>query len=449
MAEVPIWRAGRAQTSLDIRSLTSYRGETVARVHQAPALLIHRAVVELRKTAAAPGEDPAPLWPLIARAGELLADADIGGCSPDEHARLVTLATGAPYSDARRALAELAAGLQGVAAALRWQAPHGDLQAVSTHHVTHPDGKQYAWVPQGQVLGFIAPSNHPAVHLTWVLALAMGWSVLLRPGADDPLTPWRLAQALDAAGFPMARFALLSGGHDLVPAIVAACDRTVAYGGRTLDALIGQDRRVLFNGPGHSKVLVDAPAVADPTATIDFLVDCIVHDGGRKCTCASALVVRGDAESLISTLAERLNAIPLLDPLDPAAQVPAWKDPQAAAQTPPGAVTADGITFVKPGLERCPSPDTAPFGAEVPAPWATAVALPASVDVMPVLHGSLAVSLITADDRLKQACLFDPTIRKVYCGHVPPWYTEPGAPHQGRLSEFLFTSKSHREVSPP
>jgi acyl-CoA reductase-like NAD-dependent aldehyde dehydrogenase len=447
LTEVPIWRAGRAQTSLDIRSLSSYRGETVARVHQAPALLVHRAVAELRRAAAAPGEDPSPLWPVIARAGELLADADIGGCSPDEHARLVTLATGAPYSDTRRSLHELAAALQGVAAALRSQAPAGDTAALSSHRVTHPDGKQYAWVPVGQVLGFIAPSNHPAVHLTWVLALAMGWSALLRPGADDPLTPWRLAQALAAAGFPMERLALLSGGHDLVPAIVAACDRTVAYGGPTLGALIDSDRRVLFNGPGHSKVLVDAPA--KPLELVDFLVDCIAHDGGRKCTCASAIVVRGEAPGLLAALAERLAAVPLLDPLDPAAQVPAWKDPQAAARTPPGAVAVQGITFVPPGLQSCPSPITPPFGAEVPAPWATSVALPAGTDVMPVLRGSLAVTLVTADDRMKQSCLFDPTIRKVYCGRVPPWYTEPGAPHQGRLSEFLFTAKSHREVSAP
>jgi acyl-CoA reductase-like NAD-dependent aldehyde dehydrogenase len=441
--EIPVWRTGRAHTSLDARPLLSYRGEPVAQVHQAPALLAHRAAAELRRHAAVPGEDPAALWPLITRAGELLATAELGGVTPGEHARLVTLATGAPIADTGRALNELAAAMDGIEGALRWQAPGGDLGALRRGRVLHPGGRSFAWAPVGRVMGFIAPSNHPAVHFTWIMALAMGWSVALRPGADDPLTPWRAALALEAAGFPTDRLAILPGGHDLVPALVEACDRTVAYGGATLQTILGHDGRVLFNGPGHSKVLVDAPA--DPLEPVDFLLECIRHDGGRKCTCASAVLVRGAAPGLAEALAARLEAIPLLDPLDPAAQVPAWKDPAAAAATPPGAVTVGGLTFVKPGLSR----SATAFHTEVPAPWATLAELPAGADPMPVLRGSLAVTLLTQDRSVVQSCLCEPAILKVFVGKVPPWHTEPGAPHHGRLSEFLFTSKAYREVHAP
>lgn len=450
MHEVPVWREGRAHKSLESRLLQSYRGEDLARIHTTPALLIHRVVEQLRRAAPGPGEALEERCAAIERAGERLATDELGGLSPSEHARQVTLATGAPIADTTAALAELAAGMRAIRSALSRQVPGGDLSPFATHRVRHPGGWSHAWVPVGQVLGFIAPSNHPAVHLTWVQALAMGWSVALRPGADDPFTPWRLLLALEAAGFPTDRIALLPGGHDLVPALVGACDRTVAYGGPVLATLLAENPRVLFNGPGHSKVFVDLPlaegvAVAD---LADFLVDCIASDGGRKCTCASALLLRGGqgdaaADPLIAAVQDRLAALPLLDPLDPAARVPAWKAQVPSYAT---AVQRDGLRFVQPELRRCADPAAPPFGAEIPAPWATVAS---TTDPLRHLRGSLAVTLLTPDDGLVESCLVDPSILKVFAGPVPPWFTQPGAPHHGRLADFLFTAKAHRKEANP
>lgn len=477
MREIPIWRGGRERTSLDLRVLRDYRGAPLAKVAAAPALLVHRAVAELRAAAEADADLPA-LWDAIAAAGRLLDTARLGGCTPDEHARLVTLATGAPITDSRCALAELARGLVNIRDALAWQAPGGTPEPFLTHRIEPAPGKSCGWVPVGRVLGFIAPSNHPAVHLTWVLALAMGWAVAVRPGADDPFTPWRVLLALREAGFPAERVALLPGGHDLVPALVEHCDRTVAYGGPVLASLLGRDPRVLFNGPGRSKVLVDADAVsraagqppgeparhlprapeagvhaagrtAGPEDPIDFLVDCILHDGGRKCTCASAVLLRGETPGLLEAVADRLNRLPLLDPLDPAARVPAWKDPGAARQTPAEVVEADGLTFVRPALILDVDPADPRFGAELPAPWATAVRLPAGADPLPLLRGSLAVTLLTGDAALVRRCLRETSIQKLFVGPIPPWHTEPGAPHKGRLADFLFTAKAYREAVIP
>ncbi|MEW8979458.1 MAG: aldehyde dehydrogenase family protein [Symbiobacterium sp.] len=516
MQEIPLWRGGRERTSLDVRVLYDYRGGPLARVALAPSLLVHRVAAELR-AAAEPGADLPALWDAIAAAGRLLATAELGGCSPDEHARLVTLATGAPIADSRQALTELASGMLHVRDALRWQTPDGSLEPFLTHRLEPSPGRACGWVPVGRVLGFVAPSNHPAVHLTWVLALAMGWAVAVRPGADDPFTPWRVLLALRAAGFPAERVALLPGGHDLVPALVEHCDRTVAYGGATLAALLGRDPRVLFNGPGRSKVLVDGEAVggtagaqraravgekADgeagetgageavsgaarttgeafsgtpgpaplgngalpsaaraeagpgsaasrPEHPVDFLVDCILHDGGRKCTCASAVLLRGEAPGLLEAVAERLRGLPLLDPLDPAARVPAWKDAAAARRTPAEVVESHGLTFVRPALVLDVDPADPRFGLELPAPWATATQVPPGTDPLPLLRGSLAVTLLSRDRALAGRCLREPSIQKLFVGPIPPWHTEPGAPHKGRLADFLFTAKAHREAVIP
>lgn len=447
MLEIPLWRAGREQASLDTAPLPGYRGAPVAQVHQAPALVAAPAAAALRRAAPPPGEHPGPLWAAIARAGDLFEQAELGGCTPDEYLRLLTLATGTPVHWNGLAMAELAAGLRGIRGALQWQAPGGDLAAFTGGLAARPDGRACVWAPRGRVLAFVAPSNHPAVHLAWVLALAMGYTVAVRPGAADPLTPWRLVLALQAAGFPAGRVALLPGGHDLVPALVEACDRTVAYGGPALGALLGRDARVLFNGPGRSKVLVDAPA--DPVRAAAFLLECIAHHGGRKCTCASAVVVRGRVPGLLEQVAAGLAALPLLEPLDPAARVPAWRAATLVAQTPARAVPAGGLVFAQPELVRCPDPTRPPFGTEVPAPWATAAELPAGADPLPLLRGALAVTLLSRDEALPRACRQEPGINKVYTGLVPPWHSEPGAPHQGLLSEFLFTFKAHREVEIP
>jgi acyl-CoA reductase-like NAD-dependent aldehyde dehydrogenase len=444
--EIPLWRAGGERTSLDVRHLADYRGRPLALVHQAPAAMVGRMAAELRRAAPGPGEDPAARWDAIRRAGALLATGTPGAIGAEEHARLITLATGSPLICAREAVAELSEGLEAITDALRWQAPGGELGHFTGRQVTHPGGGSYAWVPVGQVLGFVAPSNHPAVHLTWVLALAMGWAVLLRPGSEDPFTPWRVLQALAQAGFPTDRVALLAGGHDLVPALTRACDLTVAYGGEGLGHLIAGDARVLFNGPGRSKVLVDGPA--PPDRAVPFLLECILHGGGRKCTCASSVLLRGRSPGLLDGLRDGLRSLPLLDPLDPAARVPAWKGPPSP-NLPAAFVAEGGLTFLQPDLVGCPDPTAPPFGLELPAPWATAAELAAGDDPLPLLRGSQVVTLLTRDRSLREACLLEPSIQKVFTGPIPPWHTRPGAPHHGRLSDFLFTAKYAPEEEMP
>ncbi len=398
--------------------------------------MVSRVAAELRRSRARHALD-ADLWTAIERAGKALVDGAPAGWDAETHAQLLTLSTGTPIRCTRAAVAELGTGLSHIRDALRWQAPGGDPSAFASHRVEHPDGRTYAWAPRGRVLGFIAPSNHPAVHLTWVLALAMGWTVLLKPGNDDPFTPWRILQALGDAGFPVDRVALLPGGHDLVPALVGRCDLTVAYGGEALESLIGRDGRVLFNGPGRSKVLVDGPA--PPELAVPFLLDCILHDGGRKCTCASSVILRGEAPDLLDGLTEALRSLPLLDPLDPEALVPAWKGQPADLSG--GVVSQHGLNFLQPDLLHCPDPTRPPFGLELPGPWATSTSIPSGEDPLPLLRGSQAVTLLSADGALREACLMEPSILKVFTGLIPPWHTEPGAPHHGRLSDFLFTAK--------
>lgn len=453
MPTLPLLRPGGPHVSLDTRALLDYSGAPLAAVSQTPPLLASRSLYELREGA---GEPPGALWPLLRAAGERVASGAVGGETVVQYVERVVRATGAPRRWVAAALAELAAGLIGLDAALARQAPGGDVEAINSGHAGG-----YAWVPRGRVLAVLAPSNHAATHFTWALALALGWRVAVRPGARDPFTPWRLATALLEVGLPPGRLALLPGDHALVPLLVAGADRTVLYGGDALAAEYAGRADVLVNGPGRSRVYVDL-ANAPPLAPLaDFLAECILHDGGRKCTATSALVLRGDAEPLLTAVAERLAAVPLLDPLDRAALVPAWPEPEAAlvaaealaAATDLTAKRRDGprlrrlggATLLAPTLLRCER-DSALFACEWPGPVCTALVLDPTDDPLPWLRGALSLTLVGAPPALQAACLREPSILKVFSGMVPTWHSEPGAPHNGRLSDFLFTAKACKEA---
>jgi acyl-CoA reductase-like NAD-dependent aldehyde dehydrogenase len=444
MLEIPLWYGGRSQTSLDHRTLLDVRGEPLARVHQVPAIRVQIVAQALRAAAAPLDEDPAQRWAAIARAGELLLTASPGGIDAAEHARLVSRSTGAPIRASIAGVAELAGGMRGMAGAMRWQAPGGDIEAFRTRRTTGPDGRRVAWVPVGRVLGVIESSNHPAVQVGWLQALAMGWSVLVRPGSDDPITPWRVFSALVDAGFPADRLAFLSGGHDLVQAFLRASDRMIAYGGDAARNVLGADRRVLFNGPGRSKIFVDGDRAVADDAMLDFLFDGVSHAGGRKCLCTSAIMTRGleGAGPMLDELGRRIAAMPFLDPLDPEAVLPAWKNPTARPPAPAELVASGGFHFVRPTLIRCAPPYGAPFAMELPTVWATSAELAADFDPRAMLHDTLALTLITGDTALVEDCLLEPTIYKVFNGRVPTYYSVIGAPYAGRLSDFLFMSKA-------
>ena len=50
------------------------------------------------------------------------------------------------------------------------------------------------------------PSNSPAVNSLWLPAIALKIPVMIKPGREEPWTPYRLIQAFIAAGCPAEAF---------------------------------------------------------------------------------------------------------------------------------------------------------------------------------------------------------------------------------------------------
>ncbi len=464
---VPVMRGGRFHFSLDRRRLDAYDGRPLAEVHQAPPLLVQALVDEVRRDVSGGTEAALRRLEWLKRAGRLFSRERLLSQTPEQYQTLVVMATGLPLRAVQGAFQYLTEALLGIESAVSRQVPGGEVEAVDRGWSA---AGRHAWVPLGRVLGFGAPNNHPTVHLSWILALALGWGVVVRPGSEDPFTAARLWAALMEAGFPPGRVAVAPGPHGSLQALADLADRTVLYGGDDVVRRFAGNPRVLVNGPGRSKVLAD---LTEPVANLDrlasFLEEAALSDGGRKCTNASAVVVRGDssqARGLAEAVAERMARVEPRSPLDPAArlavlppspqlrlldrQLDALLGPrdrdlsgQARAGLPRLAEGYGGL-FLLPTVVWCESQGSPLFGREYPFPFLTFAA--AEGDPVEELAPSLAVTLLTHDRDLVDRCLRHPGLLKVFHGPIPPSHTEPGAPHQGRLSDFLFASKAFRRA---
>ena len=67
-------------------------------------------------------------------------------------------------------------------------------------------GAPVYFYPTTEALGLVMPSNSPAVNSLWLPSIALKIPVVMKPGREEPWTPYRLMQAFIAAGCPKEAF---------------------------------------------------------------------------------------------------------------------------------------------------------------------------------------------------------------------------------------------------
>ncbi|WP_050502650.1 aldehyde dehydrogenase family protein [Streptomyces monomycini] len=451
--DITVERPSGPYRSATRTAFTDATGSPAGELSLAPPLLIRQVINEMR---AAPEQPTAERLAALARAGELFATATLEGETPDAYCRRQALVSGLPVSVARRTLDRVARTGRAAADTLAAQRPTGavpldELSAGATTAV---------WARKGDVLGVLAPGNHPATHLEWLGALALGHRVAVRPSQRDPFTPRRLVRALREAGLAPAYTALLPTTHEHAEALVEQADLGLVYGGDGVVARYADSRRVLAQGPGRSKVLItrDVPW----RDHLDTVADAVAADAGVQCLNASAVLCEDDPQGLARALADRLGRLPLLPPDHPGAVLPVRPLDEArrlaeqlhdtvgtqlaaAPDTDPAerffADLGDGSAVLRPVVVALDSPRDPHFGAELPFPY-VAVA-PWQPDLRPSAFGrTLSLTVLSEDAALVRECVASPRIRNVHLGDVPTHWTRPGLPHDGSLAEFLMESKT-------
>jgi len=466
---LPALRWGEEYASLTRLPLKDHRtGAAVGELSQVNAGLVRRDLKRRGEGGAALSALSVPARLACARhAAELFLEGELplgdGRTQTAAEFRAQLSATGGLPQALVRANQEKVAGvlreLETVARGLTRGLP---LEALATGAFEH-EGVPYWFAPQARALGAVLPSNSPGVNALWIPALAFGVPVVLKPGSTDPWTPFRLVQALIAAGFPRAAFALLPTDHEGAAAILDGCERALLFGdARTTAAWAGKPS-VEIHGPGRSKVWIGADEIDQWERHLDVLVHSIAVNGGRSCVNASCIVVPRHADALAEALAARLAEIHPRAADDPAATLSAFADAPlaeridaaiSAALETPGAreVTAahragprlarfQDATYLLPTLVRCTKLDHPLANSEYLFPFASVVEVP-DAEALEWMGDTLVVSAITRDPANRARLLSSARVGRANLGPIPTPSVRWDQPHEGNLFDFLYARRA-------
>ena len=174
------------------------------------------------------------------------------------------------------------------------------------------------------VVGLIAPWNFPLVTSAWKLAtaLAAGCTAVLKPSEVTPLPERVLAEIALEIGLPAGVLNLLNGDGEGIGAPLTnhpGVDKISFTGSNrvgeaVMQAASARTASVSLELGGKSPIVVMEDA--DPAQAADWVMAGIYFNAGQICSATSRLLVHKDiAEALYATLAERMDALTLGDPL--------------------------------------------------------------------------------------------------------------------------------------
>src|SRR4026209_962362 len=230
-----------------------------------------------------------PIQELIDRAGkagELYMNATLpmgtGTQSPDEFAHAQSASTGLPERMCRANLKKNAFVLSEMRRILESLTRGLSLDVLSSGY-GEERGVPISFQVQSPVVGLVVPSNSPGVHTLWLPIIPLQIGLVLKPGPQEPWTPYRMAEAFFQAGIPREAISLYPGGADVGAAVLDAADRTMIFGGQpTVDRYRGNPK-VQAHGPGFSKIVIGDDVVDRWEEFLDVMVDSVFLNSGRGC----------------------------------------------------------------------------------------------------------------------------------------------------------------------
>ncbi len=333
MLHIPILRFGKTYTSVEQIDLVHHAtGEPVARVSQANSGMLGRDIHHM-DSRVLDGFSVDELMALCSKAGELFLNAalPVGDTTQsfDEYIACLSATTGMPVSYCRanaKKIHRIFAEIDVVVAGLTRGFP---LEILDRGYGEH-EGRTLSFYREANCLGAVLPSNSPGVHSLWIPAVALKCPLVLKPGREEPWSPFRIIQAFIAAGVPASAFGFYPTDHAGASELLRCCDRSMLFGGAETTKPYEKDPRVELHGPGYSKVILGPDAAAEWEKYLDLMVGSIAANGGRSCINASGVWTPKNGRAIAEALAKRLAAVRALPAEDPAAEIAAFANTKMA-----------------------------------------------------------------------------------------------------------------------
>src|SRR6267142_6866641 len=276
MLHLPVLRWGSPYTSMDLDPVVHFAtGETIAHVSRANGGLIQRDMRKAQRARDVLRE--IPIDDLIARvgkAGELYMNGTLpmgdGTQTPDEFVRAQSASTGLPEQMCRANMKKNAFVLAEMRKILDNLTRGLSLDVLSAGH-GEERGVPISFQVQSPVVGLVLPSNSPGVHTLWLPIIPLQIGLVLKPGPQEPWTPYRMAEAFFKAGIPREAISIYPGEGDVGAAVLDACSRSMIFGGTaTVDRYRGNPK-VQAHGPGFSKILLGDDQVDNWEKHLDIM----------------------------------------------------------------------------------------------------------------------------------------------------------------------------------
>jgi acyl-CoA reductase-like NAD-dependent aldehyde dehydrogenase len=465
---LPVLRWGAPYDSLEKDEVVHFStGEPIASVSRANGGMIQRDMRKAQRARDVLRE--IPIDDLIARAGkagELYMNATLpmgdGTQSPDEFARAQSASTGLPEKMCRAnmkkngfVLAEMRKILDNLTRGLA-------LDVLSAGHGVER-GVEISFQVQSPVVGLVLPSNSPGVHTLWLPIIPLQVGLVLKPGPQEPWTPYRMAEAFFQAGIPREAISLYPGGADVGAAVLEAVDRTMIFGGQpTVDRYRGNPK-VQAHGPGFSKIVLGDDVVDNWEKYLDVMVDSVFLNSGRGCINTSGIWASRHTQEIADAIAKRLAAVQALPPEHPDASLAAFTVP-GVAEAISGSIDADlqtpGVTevtakyrdggrlvkqgradYLMPTVLHCESPDAPAAKKEYMFPFVTVVQCP-QAKVLEAMGPTLVCTALTNDPALRRRLIDAVHVDRLNLGPVPTTQLNWLQPHEGNLIDFLFRARA-------
>src|SRR4029077_15555771 len=211
-------------------------GEPLAEVSRANGGLIERDMRHARRAREVLCEIPIPeLVNRVKKAADLYVEAELplgdGTQTPDQFVRMQSATTGLPEHMCRFNMKKNHFVLNQMDKMLDALTRGLDLNFLSRGYGVEHRGVPVSYQAQSPVLGMVLPSNSPGVHTLWLPIIPMQVGLVLKPGPQEPWTPYRMTQAFLQAGVPKQAIAIYPGLGDVGAAVLQHCPRSLIFGG--------------------------------------------------------------------------------------------------------------------------------------------------------------------------------------------------------------------------
>jgi acyl-CoA reductase-like NAD-dependent aldehyde dehydrogenase len=307
----------------------------------------------------------------------------------------------------------------------------------------------------------VLPSNSPGVHTLWLPVIPMQIGLVLKPGPQEPWTPYRMAAAFTEAGIPREAVAIYPGGAEMGAEVVRACNRTMIFGGTPTVERYKGNSRVQVHGPGFTKVLICEDEVDNWEKYIDLIADSVYLNSGRGCINCSGVWAPRHTREIAAALAERIGPIAPLSPQDPEAKLAAFTVPgvaQAISRAIDDDVQEPGVldmtarfgsrlvekercAYLRPTVLHCDSPERAAATKEYMFPFVSVVECPQEA-MLDRIGPTLVCSAITKDEALQRRFMDAHHIDRLNIGPIPTIKLDWLQPHEGNIVDFLFRARA-------